>query len=129
MPGAYPPEPSPTPAIALGSRSLASGPSAEQESLFVVFGQPEADRTFESRGWGDQLPQRLEDFVQLLVVLAKGSFGFSLEIFEAPLDRGVRGRSASQLNERSHDCDVVTATAVLLRSTPDSIATPCSVKT
>jgi hypothetical protein len=45
--------------------------SAEQESLLVAFGQSEADRTLGLRGWGDQLSQRLEDFIQLLVMLAE----------------------------------------------------------
>src|ERR1022692_4813444 len=80
--------------------------SAEYESLLVAFGQPEADRAFGLRGWGDQLSQRLEDFVQLLVVLAEGCFGLSLEVFKVSLDRGVRGRNASQLDECPHDRDV-----------------------
>ena len=69
--------------------------SQREASLLVALGQPEADRVLGLRGWGDQLPQRLEDFVQLLVVLAEGGFGLSLEIFKAPLDRGVRGHGAS----------------------------------
>jgi hypothetical protein len=58
------------------------------------------------RGWRDQLPQCLEDFVQLLVMLAERGFGVSLELFKSPLDLGVRGCDASQLNERPHDRDV-----------------------
>jgi hypothetical protein len=39
-------------------------------------------------------------------MLAERGFGLSLESFKAPLDRGVRGRGASQLNKRPHDRDI-----------------------
>ncbi|HEY7831390.1 MAG TPA: hypothetical protein VIC06_12585 [Solirubrobacteraceae bacterium] len=48
----------------------------------------------------------MEDILELLVMLAELRFGLSLEIFETPLDRGVRGRDAPQLNECPHDRDV-----------------------
>jgi hypothetical protein len=84
------------PAIRLGGRSLPATPCpAEYESLLVAFGQSEADRALGPRRWGDQLSQCLKDPVQLLVMLAELRLGLSLKIFKAPLDRGVRDRSAS----------------------------------
>jgi hypothetical protein len=54
--------------------------------------------------------------------------GLSLELFKPVIKPGVGGCRTAQLDERTHDLDI-DCPARLLRSTPESIATPCSVKT
>jgi hypothetical protein len=71
------------------------------DDLLVVFRRREPNAALWRWGWGDQLPKGIEDLAQLLVVLPQLRAGFSLEFFEPLLDR----------------------------RTPESIATPCSVKT
>ena len=77
-----------------GRGGVSHAAELELANLLVALGQSEADLALGSRGWGDQLPQCLEDLIQLLVMLAELRFGLSLEILEAPLGCGVRGLGA-----------------------------------
>jgi hypothetical protein len=51
-------------------------------SLPVVVRKPETDRALRPSGRGDQMSQRLEDLIQLLVVLAEPRSGLSLKLSE-----------------------------------------------
>jgi len=75
------------------------------------------------------LSQRLEDLIQLLVVPTEPRSGPSLKLFEPIFKCRVGGGRAAQLDERPRMISILTAIARLLRSTPESMATLCSVKT
>lgn len=94
----------------------------------VVVGWPEADWALRSSGRGDQLSQRLEDLIQLLVVPAELRDGLSLKLSEPLLECGVGSRGTAQLDERPHDLDI-DGDRALATQHPESMATPCSVKT
>src|SRR5436190_2585976 len=74
--------------------------------LPVVVRRPETDRALWSSGRGDQLSQRLEDLIQLLVVSAESRGALSLKLFEPLLECGIGGRRAAQLDERPHDLNI-----------------------
>jgi hypothetical protein len=65
--------------------------------LPVVARRPETDRALRSSGRGDQLSQRLEDLIQLLVVSAEPSGGLSLKLSEPLLECGIEARIISIL--------------------------------
>ncbi len=54
----------------------------------------------------DQLPQDLEDLIQVFIVLAQLRTRLSFQLIEPFLQRRVARRLTSQLDERPHDRDV-----------------------
>jgi hypothetical protein len=77
-----------------------------ESDLVLVLWQSEAGPALRARGRRDQLPQRVEDGCELLVVFAEPLPALTLELGEASLDRVIRQRGAAQFHERSHDRDV-----------------------
>jgi hypothetical protein len=72
----------------------------------------------------DQLAEGVEDLFQLLVVLTHPSFDLLQSLLEGGVGAGDRRNSTN-----ARMISMFPAMARSLRRTPDSIATPCSVKT
>jgi hypothetical protein len=56
--------------------------------------------------WPDELPQRLEELIQLVVVLPEFRCRLALELLQPLLQRRVGASNAPQLDERPHDRNV-----------------------
>jgi hypothetical protein len=74
--------------------------------LPVVVRKPETDRALRSSEREDQLSQRLEDLIQLLVVSAEPCSSLSLKFSEPLLERDIGSCRAAQLDQRPHDLNI-----------------------
>jgi hypothetical protein len=79
-----------------------------------------------ARSRSHQLAEDFKDLTELCVVLSKSGARLSLELLKSLLDGNVGGCGSAQVNKRLMIA-TLTLAARLLRRTPDSIATPCSV--